>query len=237
MNSKLTYFLLLSLGLLFVACGGDDDDNTPENSDPSFSFSIDWDEDFLNTDGIAGMDLPTEFDASWDEETDFSQYLDGDDEVGEGAFYALDTTESAPYNFLFASDVQGQDTVFMNFQIFSEELTTKRYEFASGNLLESIFEDLFGGNGEEIPEGVVVPGFFFTGDIGEQIAFISFFGLGEYEDSYLEITDINEETKAISGNFKMNWSVTSENEETGEDEVIKILSIDNSSFNKVQMVQ
>jgi len=171
------------------------------------------------------------------EDTDFSQFVESDDEFPEGAFYSLDTEESAPYNFIVASDIDGQDTVFMGFQIFSEVLTTKRYDFASGNLLETILEELFGGDGAEIPEDVVIPTFYFSGEVGSQIAFISFFGLGEYGDSYLEITDIDEESKEISGTFKMDWSISSENEDTGETEIVDILSMDNASFNRVPFVQ
>ena len=235
--TKTYYLLLLVAALCMAACGKDD----PASADPSFKFSIDWDEEFkqLAQDSFDNPFIPDEVDISWDENFDFTTIDFDDDEAPEGAFHYILAEEDEPtWNVISAYDIQGQDSVGIAFQIFAEQLEVKRYEFASAGILEQLIGALFGEEFDEnlIPAGTVLPLIDMDGEFGEQIALFSFFAPSNYTNSYLEITAIDEVNKTVSGKFVLNWSYTGENPVTGVEEEVKILNIMDGDFNKVPTV-
>lgn len=233
-----TYYLLLVVAALCIASCGKDD---PTTADPSFKFSIDWDNEFKQTaqDSFDNPFIPDEVDISWDEDFDFTTIDFENEDTPEGAFHSVLAEEDEPtWNVISATDIQGQDTVGIAFQIFAETLELKRYEFASAAILEQLLGALFGEEFDEnlIPQGTVLPIMDMGGEFGEQIALFSFFAPSNYADSYLEITAIDSVNKTISGKFVLNWSYTGENPDTGAEEEVFILNISDGVFNKVPTV-
>lgn len=237
---KLRYYTFLMASALFIfGCGGDDEtpiEETPmeeietETDPPSFSFDIEYDADFLAQVPADNHFQPTEFDVTWDEDFDFSTVDLDNDIQPEGAFRFLDTDDGETLNLIVATDIQGQDTITLGFQMYIETLEEKTYDYAGFDLLESLLEGIFGEE-TEVPEGTVIPLFVFTGELGAGIGGLSFLVPADFGTSSLEITEIDEVTNTISGNFDINWSFVSEGE------TIDIVKITNGSFTKVPLVQ
>lgn len=223
--NALLFLSFIFLGL--VSCGKEDPiDQEEEVIYPSFQATLDWQQGFLDL--VEITNVSDSFPESIDITMDGSEILTPDNIMTTSniaAFLKDDDSDFDSETVLFASQVDGADTVIIAIEVYGA-LEEKSYVFASENLLEQIFSDDI-----EIPDGTVIPYLVSQkSEAASLVALAGLFGAISYGTSSFTITDVDEVMEEVSGNFTFDWTLL------GDDEDVPMLKVDDGIFTKLQIV-
>lgn len=214
--NKILIFLSFALFAASMTSCKKDEVIEEEVKKPSFSCTLDWQNDFFDAFEVSSDSLLTSFDITMEE--DFTVTEENFNEIEEFAFYGYEDEDlGQPFHLIGAGVTRGGDTTRIQF-LLSGDLAEKTYPFITDQDLET----------EVIADGKsfgIYINFENTG--GMAVTYASIFQEVDYGSSSITITEIDTEKKTISGSFNLEWKYK------GENGLIPMLNVTDGKFVKL----
>ncbi len=223
----MTKILLFIVGLLFVTTSCNDDNNTdpPENTDPTFTATVEGAGVLLTDFNFTQEDFVSDFERG-------VTFFDDEEATEEDIIYGVSAVVEQDTMVILATSIDDTtvDTSYMLFQLQLKPGVVGTYQ------IETFDENILGGIFGEEPEEEIEPfeaiALYLSTKLPDEILFLYLFGaVSVSSDSTIEITEYDTTNQTISGNFSYTLRATDD-----EDVTTDIIKVKGGSFSKVSYI-